>query len=527
MKLRLQLTIALVVLLVVPGFTMAAVTGSPGLSAYLSDGNVAPGETTALDVVLLNEGEVDSGSATNPALASEVTTARGVSVLLKDDGAPFDVKTSRQAVGNVPEGTSPPISFQVVVPEGAEPGTYRLPVNVAYTYTDYISDGDTNRDQNSVERTFRVRVTVEERAQFDVVDVESDASVGSSGTVSVTVQNNGSIPAREATLSLTSSSPALTFGGTETGSRSAGTIEPGERRTLNYSVTASGDADATSYPLTLTADYKDEDGQQFTTSGTTLGITPDPEQSFAVGEVTSNLQVGDDGQLSGVVTNTGTRAVDDVVLKWASEQRNVNPTESEYAVGRLEPDESAEFDFDVEVSDAARDGPRQFSLVAEYENDQGNQRSSEPLNLRREIGPESDEFDVETVNANVSAGGSSTIELALTNTADEELADISAKLFADSPISTTDDEAYVQSLDEGESTTLVFGISASGSAIEKQYPLSMDFQYDEPDGDTVTSDTYRVPVQVARSDGGGLPLSLVGGAGVLVLVGIGAFVRFR
>lgn len=528
MKLRLQLTLALVVLLLVPGLTMAAVTGSPDLDVYLSDGNVAPGETTTLDVVILNEGEVESGSATNPALASEVTTARGVSVRVNENGAPFDIKTSRKAVGNVPEGASPPISFAVEVPEDADAGTYRIPVKVDYTYYDYISEGDTNRDDNTVSETYDVRVTVEERAQFDVVDVESDAAVGSDGTMSVTVENTGSIPARETTLSMTSSTRDVTFDGAETGSRSAGLIEPGERRTVNFSVTASAEADSTAYPLTFTADYKDRDGQQYTTSGTTLNVTPDPEQSFAVGEVSSTLRVGDDGELSGVLTNTGSRAVDDVVLTWASEQQNVNPTESEYAVGTLEPGESTEFDFNVEVSDAARDGPRQFSLVAEYENDQGNQRTSDSLTVQQQVAPESDEFDVAIDSANVSAGSSSNIELTLTNTAGEELSDISAKLFADSPISTSDDEAYVQSLDDGESTTVVFTISAGGSAIEKQYPLSMDFQYDESDGDTVTSDTYQIPVQVTHSDGdGGLPLGLVGGAGVLVLVGIGAFMRFR
>ena len=527
MNRRLQLGIAVVVLLAVPGFSVAAVTGSPSLSVYLSDGNVAPGESTTLDIVILNEGEVHSGSATNPALASEVTTARGVSVKLKNNGAPFEIKTDRKAVGNVPEGTSPPISFEIVVPEDAEPGSYRIPVQVAYTYTDYISDGDTNRDQNEVQRTYHVRVNVEERARFEAVDIESDVNVGSSGTVSLTVENAGSTAARDATVSLSSSSPDVTFGGQATGSRSVGTLEPGERRTLNYSVTASGDADTTSYPLSLSAQYENENGQQFSTSEKTVTFTPDPEQSFDVSGVASTLRVGDDGQLSGELTNTGNDTVDDVVLAWAGEHQNVNPTETEYAVGSLAPGESAKFDFDVEVSDAARSGPRQFSLVAEYENDQGNQATSDQFAIREQIAPARDEFDVDIVNANVSAGGSSTIELELTNAANETLTDVSAKLFADSPISADDDEEYVQSLEPGESTTLVFGISAGGGALEKDYPLSLDFQYDEPDGDTVTSDTYRVPIEVTRPDGGGLPLGLVGGAVVLVLVGIGAFVRFR
>ncbi|MCU4800067.1 COG1361 S-layer family protein [Halobacteria archaeon HArc-gm2] len=527
MKRRLQIAIAIVVLLSVPGFAMAAVTGSPDLSVHISDNSLVPGEETTLDVVLLNEGEVESGSATNPSLASEVTTAKGVTVALNSDDAPFEVKTSRQPVGNVPEGTSPPVSFRVVVPEDAESGTYRIPVRIGYSYTDYISEGDTNRDQSDVRRTEHVSVTVEDRARFDVVNVSSDVGVGSSGTVSVTVENDGSMTARETQLSLASSSADLTFGGAQEGTRSAGRMEPGEQRTLNYSVAASADADTSSYPLTLTADYKDGDGQQYTTSGTRLTVTPEPEQTFAVGQVESTLAVGDDGELSGVLTNTGPSDADDVVLTWASEQQNVNPTETEYAIGALEAGESAEFEFDVEVSDAARSGPRQFSLVAEFENDQGDDRTTDPLTVRQEVADASDEFEVDIVNANVSAGGSSTIELELTNTAGEELTDISAALFADSPISADDDEEYVQSLEPGESETLVFGISAGGGALEKEYPLSMDFQYDEPDGDTVTSDTYRVPVQVTTPDGGGSPLALIGGAVLLVIVAVGAFMRFR
>jgi len=57
--------------------------------------------------------------------------------------------------------------------------------------------------------------------------------------------------ARETDFSLASSSADLTFSGAEAGSRSAGTLEPGEMQTtLNFSTTASGDADTTSNPLT-------------------------------------------------------------------------------------------------------------------------------------------------------------------------------------------------------------------------------------------------------------------------------------
>ncbi len=523
---RIHLAIAVVVLLAVPGLSMAAATGSPELSAHVTDGTVAPGETTTVEVVLLNEGDVDSGAA-NPQLNTEVTTARGVTANLGNGGGPFDVKTTRQAVGNLGQQASQPISFQVVVPDDAEPGTYQAPVRVRYAYTSYVSETDGSRQQSSEARTFRVPITVEERARFDVVDVRSNVSVGSSGTIALTVENNGSMTARDTRLSLGSTSPDVTVGGAESGTRSAGTLEPGDRRTVYYSLSASESADSTPYAFTLGANYRGDDDQRYTDDGASVDVAPEPEQSFALGDVDSTLRVGDDGRLSGRVTNTADRTVDDVVLAWSGEQRNVNPTETEYAVGDLGAGESAEFDFDVEVSDAARSGPRQFSLVANYADGEGEQLKSDPLSVREQVRPARDEFDVEIVRANVTAGDSATVELHLTNAVNETLSDVSAKLFADAPVSTGDDEAYVPALEPGQSETLKFSVSASGGALEKQYPLSMDFQYDEPDGDTVTSDTYRVPVQVTRNDGGGLPTTIVGGAGLLVLVGLGAFLRFR
>jgi hypothetical protein len=113
------------------------------------------------------------------------------------------------------------------------------------------------------------------------------------------------------------------------------------------------------------------------------------------------------------------------------------------------------------------------------------------------------------------------------------VSDVSAKLFADSPVSVSDDEAFVSSIGPGETATITFSIGAAGSATPKVYPVSLDFQYDEPDGDTKLSDTYRVPVEVTEQEGGGGILSLVSGPGglglglILVLGGVAGVVLFR
>jgi uncharacterized membrane protein len=154
-------------------------------------------------------------------------------------------------------------------------------------------------------------------------------------------------------------------------------------------------------------------------------------------------------------------------------------------------------------------------------------RESDTIPTRVDVQQESPEFDVEPINATYTAGSGGTFEVTVTNNRDHALTDISAKIYMDSPLSTSDDEAFVERLEPGESQTVRFQVSAGGDATAKTYPVKMDFQYDQPDGDTIISDTYQIPVEVtADADGGGLPVLPIVGVVAVLLVG-GGFLYYR
>jgi len=639
---RITVLLTVVALLTASGTALAAVTGSPDFSATLSDDTVVPGEETTLDVVLVNSGDLDTSSSTNPSLNSEVTTARGLTARLGSGDAPISVRTGKKSLGSFPQGASNPLSFEITVDEDAEPGSYEVPVIISYEHYSYISETEGVRDEESERDRLRVSIEVSDQATFDVTDVSSATRVDSTGTVAVTVENTGEEAATDAAVALETQNPDLTFGGASSSSRyvenwSAGdsrtfryrvtatdnaepepyefglsvsfqdtdgtgqqstttsvgvapdpeqtfsvvgtesdvpvdntgeyTVElrndgpvtvtdatvsissqtgditfggsgsttrfvgewsPGETRTITVDATAGAGAETRSYALSTQVSYEDPEGDDGQSEGLSVGLTPEPEQSFDLGAVDTTLRAGDDGRLNATLTNTGERAVENLVLNWQSDHTNISPQETQYAVGDLDPGQSATVSFGVDVSDSADAGPRQFDFAASYRDDDGDRRQSDTLEIRADVAGQSDEFAVRTENATVRAGGSATLTLTVTNTAGEPLSDISAKLFADSPISVNDDEAYVQSLGPGESTTLTFSISAGGGALEKAYPVSLDFQYEEPDGDTPVSDTYRVPVEVTTSDGGGgFPLLAVGGLALVSVLAIGGYFRFR
>lgn len=638
----LRLLVALVVVLsVVPGPVAADASGNPELDAAFTDNTVTPGEETRLELQLINRGDVDSGSTRNPQWASRVTTARGLTVTVQDDDVPIDVRAGTQAVGTLPEGSAPPLSVPVTVEDDASPGTYTVDVAVEYTYTSRIDDNDGDETQRTVRRTIPVTLEVEDDASFDVVAVDSEVRAGSTETVAVTVENGGSAAATDATLALESPNADLTVGGSASGTRSVGTLAPGERTTVEYEVTATPDAHTGSYAMTLTAQYetdgvsrtsdattvavapapqqefgvvnatstvpvgdtgtvtlevrndgplavddarvdvestsgqltfqgsasasrfvgswapnetrtvtydvratedaepreytlsatvayRDDDGDTATAPSRSLGVAPAPEQTFAVSNTSATLAVGSEGELRGTVTNTGERPVDSAVVRFTSESGTVTAIETDAPVGTLAPGESANFQLPLEVASSAEAGPKQFSVAVQYRNADGQQRQSDTFDIRADVGPDTDAFGLDVTGASVPAGDSTQLEVEVTNNGDQTYTDISAKLFAEDPLSAGDDEAFISRLEPGDSETIVFSVGAGSGALAKTYPLSMDFQYDDADGDTITSDTYRLPLQVTQnSDGGGLPvLPLVLVVVVLVAAGVYAYRRF-
>jgi hypothetical protein len=642
--LRRGLAFLVVCMLLVPsaGIVAADVVGSPDLDTYTTDRRVTAGETTPLTVSVVNTGEVDEGSATNPSLHGEVTTARGAVLRLEPGDAPIEVQSGPVAVGSIPSGSAVPGTFSIRVDEGAAPGTYEVPVNISYQFTHRVErDGTPEERTKNVTRNVTIEVT--EQAQFTLVEADTDAAVGGSGQVSVTLRNTGSGVAEDATVTLRSGTGDLTFGPTGAAETFTGDWAPGTARTftvgadvarsatlralplsttvswtdsddspaeerislgvvpdtesrlgvdavettaasgdsgeVTFTLTNDGDRNLTDatvrltssnpgltfggagtttayvgdwaagettevtveaafargveqrpFPVDATVAYTGTDGRDANTAPVTVGVIPADEQSFDVVNASTSLRVGTDGSLEGTLVNEGPGAVENAVLVLQPTGSTIDAVEREYALGDLEAGESSSFAFDVSVASGAKDGPRQFTYRVEYEGSDDDRTQSDPLYVRGEVAPQRDVFDVSVEAGSFEPGESGAYTLTVTNAGDETVSDVSAKLFADAPVSATDDEAFIDSLEPGESTTLRFGVGVAGSATAKPYPLSVDFQYTEPDGDTKLSDSYRVPVSVEEASGGGL-FGLGVSAGVvvaaLVLVGLVAVLWVR
>jgi hypothetical protein len=507
-----RLLAALAVLLVVGPVVAPAGAGAtapvdPRFETYVPQPTLTPGQPNSLAVQVVNDAS-DAGDVARTAGSVEVTLTAG--------GTPFSVRSGTTALGAMPDGRPVTTTHVVTVPYDVEAGTYDLTMTVEYT-----AGGDRKRTTKTVE------VRVPERPVFEVTDVSHDVDVGDSGTVEVTVENVGSEAASASTVTLQSTSGQVAVGGGGAASRFAGTLDPNESVTLAFDASVAPGAARQPYALRATVEYTSEDGTPGRSRAISIGFTPGAEQEFAVENVSSTLQVGEEGKLAGTVRNEGDDPVRDVVVLLQSDSPGVTPLEFEVPVGSIPAGGTADFSFAVGVSEEAEPGPERFSMVVEYRTKGDERRKKDPVDGRATIAPASDSFAVSGAAATVTAGGSTTLKLEVTNRRDEPVDDVTAKLFADDPISSSDDEAYAGSLDPGESTVLSFAIAAAGSAQRKDYPVEVDFQYRTADGDTRLSDTYTVAVTVESSGGGGLPLGLVVGGVVVVVLLAGAVVLAR
>ena len=508
-KLFAVLIVASLLLSAVPA---VALTSNPEIQTVIQDPTLQPGGVNEVSFQLLNDG---TGAE------DETRDAYNVHIRPANSVGPIDVETNELYVESLPDGTPADLSLSLDVPASIDSGTYRIPLRLTYEYD--------NGAGNDVERkkTIYLSVRVKSGPQFDVVDTSSTATVGGTGTLEVTMRNVGTTAAYDSTVSLSSSAPDISLGSGTSSTRFVDAWERGENRTFEFETTLQDSASVGNYSLSAQIDFEKPGGTTGSSPSLTVPLRALPEMTFDVSDVSSSLRVGEEGTVTGTVTNTGPMAADNAVVTLENPGQTLSLVETSVAVGSLEPGESAPFTFDVEVTSSASAGARQLDFGVTYRDMADRSRESDTIPTRVDVQQESPEFDVEPINATYTAGSGGTFEVTVTNNRDHALTDISAKIYMDSPLSTSDDEAFVERLEPGESQTVRFQVSAGGDATAKTYPVKMDFQYDQPDGDTIISDTYQVPVEVtADADGGGLPVLPIVGVVAVLLVG-GGFLYYR
>lgn len=473
----------------------ASSVAADDVGVYVPENRFEAGEDGVLNVYVDNRAPEPLGS---------------VAVEIDERFAPVKVKTAERPFGSVADMRGPQ-PFDIVIDEGAEPGEYRMRADI--TYAEQIQDRTVTRTRNE-----RIDIVVEERAEFEVVETRSEAKVGDEREITMVLRNNGTEIARDPSVVVRSPDPEIRFaGGASYTDSFVGDWEVDEEREISYVVNVDGDTAPRPYTLRTAVEFRDTDGVEHVSDGLRSGVTPSESQEFVARNVTSDLRVSEEGTVEGEVVNLGPENVTDAVVTFDSPNPNIDARDPEFAVGDLNASENETFRFTVGVSSSAEAGERDMPFVVRYRNQDGDIRTSDLTDLDPDVAPEVEPFEIEPVNATVEAGGESNVELIVTNTANRTLYDVQATAFTNRPLSSDDDEAFVEAMEPNESVSLVFRVEAARTATAKSYPMWLDFRYEDDEGRTLLSDTRRVAVGVVEPDDS-LPLLPVAGAVAVAVV---------
>ena len=498
------------------------IRGSPVLDLFLSQRTVPSGAESAVTVDILNTGEMDMGNDLDP----RVTTARGLRLEIDDEDVPISVGEGETVVGDVRTDASPvSVPLDVTVPDDVPDGEYEVEITARYRFTsEIIPEFNNHNDRRGTDR-FDVTIVVDDGARFAILDTDTDAQVGGGGDVTVTMENVGDEVARDAVVTgTTTGSEAVVADGS--GESFVGDWEPGENQTVTFDSTVASAFGGGAYALSTTVDYRDRDGIESTSPSSRAGVVPISEQSFALDDVEGTLEVGYSGTVSGTLTNEGPLDVDDAVLVADSGSNRVSLGESRYALPEVPAGESTEFAFDADVSGNADPGPRQFRFTTEYTS--GDATITVDETRRVEVAPRRSEFDIVADDTTIPAGETRRITFEITNQRPEALSSINAGLYADSPLTAVNDDAFVSELAPGESTEIWFEVAAASDASVEAHPIELDFRYDDERGNDRISDITQVAIDVTEStDDGGIPIVPIVVGLLVIVAGAGAAVWYR
>lgn len=207
-------------------------------------------------------------------------------------------------------------------------------------------------------------------------------------------------------------------------------------------------------------------------------------------------------------------------------------------VGYLRSGEMAQpMEFDIEIFKNAPSGTYELTLnlTYQYQSDvkvEGypNQRidywyvtRNQTLPVRIEVKPRAD-FIVESVKSELIPDEEGLLYITYRNVGDEVAENAVARITVSDPFSTTDDQAFMGTLEPGDSYRAQYSIEVDSDALPKTYGIDTEVEYKDVHGDTRISEVMKVPAAVEEKNEGiisaGVLLAIIitGVAGVYLYI---------
>ncbi|WP_300607153.1 hypothetical protein [Methanohalophilus sp.] len=138
------------------------------------------------------------------------------------------------------------------------------------------------------------------------------------------------------------------------------------------------------------------------------------------------------------------------------------------------------------------------------------------------------EFEVVNVSSHLVAGEEGMLYVTYTNIGEEVAEDATVRISAADPFSTTDDQAYLGTLEPGDSAVAIFKLKVDDTAIAKPYAINSEVRYDDKDGRSRISDNIKIRTEIVEPKSTGFPIrNAFALIGAVVVIAAGSYFAYR
>jgi hypothetical protein len=286
--------------------------GAPRVTAYIAGTNdFFPGEDATITVVIRNSGTeavmfTDQGTLPQTDLP---TTAKLVTATLSSGGAPINITTGPQALGDIPSPGVTTVSFSAKITSDADMGSYTLPLAVQYEYlSNSLVNQPTSDEVQSVYTpvnvTIPLTIMIQPVVHISVTDAKTtDLAVGTEGYINLTIENTGYQDGTEASVKILQHGDSAIVPTDD--SVYIGDYPRNGIISCLYKVSVSNNAQQQTYPVDVEVTYTNSDGNVVTSAIDTVGIPVAGKITFAVVSPPGIVTPGSDTVVNITYKNTG------------------------------------------------------------------------------------------------------------------------------------------------------------------------------------------------------------------------------
>lgn len=338
----------------------------------------------------------------------------------------------------------------------------------------------------------------EHDTEISVENINVNAPIGGSGELEIELENDGEFDIYDAVIKISVDSGTVSLGGqSRSNSISIGSWDEGDDKTISVPISFTKDATRSDYSLSGILTYNNEYGIENKESIDGLSVKPLREQKITSEIKDANVVEGENGNITFEINNKGPKDVENVKLTFKGDE-NLVFLNNQKNLGELDNEDIKTIKVPIESPTGVDDTEQNVDVTIEYKDSQSGSDYIDEDIFSVEVDERYNQFEISISDNTVEKGSSKNMKINIKNNQSKKITNIEAEFSSSDPISLTQESAYIEELDSGESNVVNMSVSASEGSISNTYPIKIDFEYENADGESKLSTVYSTPVQVKQ-----------------------------